>query len=225
MLSNAARFLMVSAAASLVALGAAPAEACSELADAALDIIESGASTGNGASFVTLVMKQALGITGTDIRTAFGSVSPVSAQYYFNIISENRFTHITSVHDLAAGDVLSIDATSVYNGHSVILLGPASQLPSPMNPIYANTIQWSVQIADATTAVHGCSVSYPDSRWTGACNGGTFTPGPGTAYMRLYSDLQGTLLGYSWSVTSGATYYAPAVRPYAIGRLTTCPIF
>ncbi|AUX39720.1 uncharacterized protein SOCE26_011150 [Sorangium cellulosum] len=224
MLSNAARFLMVSAAASLVAFGAAPAEACSDLADAALDIIDSGASTGNGASFVTLAMKQAFGITGAEVRTAFGSVSPVSAQYYWNIISENRFTHITNVNDLAAGDVLSIDATSVYNGHSVILLGPATQLPTPMNPIRPNTIQWSIPIADATTAVHGCSMSYPDSRWTGACNGGTFTPGPGTAYMRLYSNLDGTLLGYSWSVTPGATYYDPAVRPYAVGRLSACSL-
>ncbi|XXT23116.1 hypothetical protein WME94_16395 [Sorangium sp. So ce429] len=228
MLSNVARFLMVSAAASLVALGSAPAEACSDVADAALDIITAGTAVSNGAPFFTRAMRDQSGYTGTDIAVLWGSTSPNSHIYYDNIIAESYFTHVTNVADIAAGDLLAIDqvvnasGTVTYSGHAAIITGAATQILPALSPVYASTKQYAVPIADATSTSHGCSVSYPDSRWSGVCNGGTFAAGPGTAYMRLYTDLSGNLLGYTWSVTSGATYYSPSTRPYAIGKLTSC---
>lgn len=228
MLSNMARFLMVSAAASLVALGSAPAEACSDVADAALDIITAGTTVSNGAPFFTRAMRDQSGYTGTDIAVLWGSTSPNSHVYYDNIIAEHYFTHVTNVADIAAGDLLAIDqvvnssGVVTYSGHAAIVTGPATQISPALSPAYASTKQYAVPIADATSSSHGCSVSYPDSRWSGACNGGTFAAGTGTAYMRLYTDLSGNLLGYTWSVTSGATYYSPSTRPYAIGKLTSC---
>ncbi|HTN87059.1 MAG TPA: hypothetical protein VL242_25345 [Sorangium sp.] len=228
MLSNVARFLMVSAAASLVALGSAPAEACSDVADAALALITAGTPVSNGAPFFTRAMRDQSGYTGTDIAVLWGSTSPNSHIYYDNIIAENYFTQVTNVVDIAAGDLLAINhvlnssGTVTYSGHAAIITGPATQISPAISPVYANTKQYAVPIADATSSSHGCSVSYPDSRWSGACTGGTFTAGTGTAYMRLYTDLSGNLLGYSWSVTSGATYYSPTTRPYAIGKLTSC---
>ncbi|WP_437513714.1 hypothetical protein [Sorangium sp. So ce1099] len=219
---------MVSAAASLVALGSAPAEACSAVADAALDLITAGTTVSNGAPFFTRAMKDQSGYTSTDIAVLWGSTSPNSHVYYDNIIAENYFTHVTNVADIAAGDLLAINhvlnssGTVTYSGHAAIITGPATQLTTALNPVYASTKQYAVPIADATSSAHGCSASYPDSRWSGACNGGTFTAGTGTAYMRLYTDLSGNLLGYTWSVTSGATYYSPSTRPYAIGKLTSC---
>ncbi|WP_438029147.1 hypothetical protein [Sorangium sp. So ce233] len=228
MLSNAARFLMVSAAASLVALGSAPAEACSDVADEALNIIAAGTSVSNGAPFFTLAMKNQSGYTSTDIAVLWGSTSPSSHIYYDNIVAENYFTHVTNVADIAAGDLLAINnvvnASGVvtYSGHTAIITGPATQLTTALSPIYASTKQYAVPIADATSSVHGCSQSFPDSRWSGDCKTGTFAGGTGTASMRLYTDLSGNLLGYTWSVTSGATYYSPSTRPYAIGKLTSC---
>ncbi|WP_437692083.1 hypothetical protein [Sorangium sp. So ce176] len=228
MLSNAARFLMVSAAASLVVLGSAPAEACSDVAEAALDLIEAETPVSNGAPFFTRAMRDQSGYTGTDIAVLWGSTSPNSHIYYDNIVAENYFERVTNVADIAAGDLLAIDqvvnssGTVTYSGHAAIITGPATQLPTALSPIYASTKQYVLPIADATSSVHGCNVSYPDSRWSGACTGGTFTTGPGTASMRLYTDLSGNLLGYTWSVTSGAAYYSPSTRPYAIGKLTSC---
>ncbi|XXY48042.1 hypothetical protein WME91_49390 [Sorangium sp. So ce269] len=224
MLSNVARLLMASAAASLVAFGSAPADACSDISDTALDLIADTTPVSSGAVFFTAVQKAAFGIPSTDIAVLWGSTSPNSAQYYTNFNAGNHVTKISTATGIAAGDVLVIGAAGTYTGHTAIILGPATQLSTALNPIYANTKQWAVPIADSTTSVHGCSTFYPDSRWTGTCTTGTFAAGEGTAYMRLYSDLSDNLQGYSWSVTSGATYYSPTTRPYVIGRLTPCPL-
>ncbi|WP_437758882.1 hypothetical protein [Sorangium sp. So ce1389] len=219
---------MVSAAASLVALGSAPAEACSAVADAALALIEAGTPVSNGAPFFTRAMRDQSEYTGTDIAVLWGSTSPNSHVYYDNIVAENYFDRVTNVADIGAGDLLAINhvvnssGTVTYSGHAAIITGAAEELPTALSPIYASTKQYAVPIADATSSSHGCSVSYPDSRWSGVCNGGTFTTGTGTAYMRLYTDLSGNLLGYTWSVTAGSAYYSPSTRPYAIGKLTSC---
>ncbi|WP_437758884.1 hypothetical protein [Sorangium sp. So ce1389] len=216
---------MASAAVSLVAFGSAPADACVDISDTALDFVADTTtpSVGSGAVLFTAVQKAAFGYTSTDIAVLWGSTSPNSAQYYSKFAASVHTTLITNASSIAAGDVLVIGAAGTYTGHTAIVTGPATQLSTALNPVYANTKQWAVPIADSTTSVHGCSVAFPDSRWTGNCTTGTFAAGEGTAYMRLYSDLSDNLQGYSWSVTSGATYYAPSVRPYVIGRLTPCP--
>ncbi|MGK3964673.1 hypothetical protein WMF38_10910 [Sorangium sp. So ce118] len=177
----------------------------------------------SGAVFFTAIQKEVFGYTSTDIALLWGSTSPNSALYYSKFAASVYTTLITNAASIAAGDVLVLGATSTYSGHTAIVTGPATQLTTALNPVFADTKQWAVPIADSTTSVHGCSVAFPDSRWSGTCGGGTFTAGEGTAYMRLYSDNAGALQGHSWSVTSGATYYSPTMRPYVIGRLTPCP--
>ncbi|HTN87057.1 MAG TPA: hypothetical protein VL242_25335 [Sorangium sp.] len=223
MLSNVARLLMASAAVSLVAFGSAPADACSDISDTALDYVADTVtpSVSSGAVFFTAVQKSAFGYTPTDIAVLWGSTSPNSSQYYTNFDAGNHITKITTASGIAAGDVLVIGTgTSTSSAHTAIITGSAIPI-SALNPVYAGTKQWAVPIADSTTTSHGCSASFPDSR----CVGGVFTAGEGTAFIRLYSDLSDSLVGYgfTWSVTSGATYYTPTARPYVIGRLTPCP--
>ncbi|WP_437818065.1 hypothetical protein [Sorangium sp. So ce1078] len=251
MLSNVARFLMASAAVSLVAFGSAPADACADISDGALDIINgtlappTGTTIGVGAGFFTWTQKLVYGIGDADINNLWGSNSPSSLIYYSEFTSGTNVnvTQITNVSNVAAGDVLVIGrgTTGSYSGHTVIIRNVATELTTALNPKYTNTRQWALPIADTTSSVHGCNATYPDSRWTGTCAGGTFTPGAGTAFLRIYSDpsgnlsgLSGTLVGgtatltgqgHSWSVTSGATVYDPTTRPYVIGRVTPCPLF
>ncbi|WP_438029150.1 hypothetical protein [Sorangium sp. So ce233] len=235
MLSNAARFLMVSAAASLVALGSAPAEAadadaCVDLHDAALTLIGDNTPVASGAVFLTAVQKEAFGYTSTDIAVLWGSTSPNSSQYFDNFFAaQPHFEEITTIGDVDEGDVLILDATMTYSGHTAIVTGPATLLASALNPIVADTQQWALPIADSTSSKHGCSASYPDSR----CVGGVFTPGEGTAFMRIYTDMSGVPVGHTWSVSaaSASNYFpisgtvpgAGAARPFKIGRLAPCP--
>jgi hypothetical protein len=235
MLSNAARFLMVSAAASLVALGSAPAEACPEIATAAINLI--GMPISAGAVLFTTAQKNAWGYTSTDISLLYGNNSPSSALYYDNAVdffdrsitpAGDDFTPVTSITQVAAGDVLVIDTTGSYSGHTAIVKEPAIPIAS-INPLIANTSQWALPIIDSTTAVHGCSTAYPDSRFTPSAPGscaGTFAAGPGTAFMRIYADLtSGALVAYSWSVTNGGPAYTAATRPFVIAKLASCPPF
>ncbi|WP_437977893.1 hypothetical protein WMF11_14640 [Sorangium sp. So ce295] len=236
MLSNAARFLMVSAA-SIVALGSAPADACSLLSAGALDFIAAGTPAATGAVFFTSVQKEEFWSDPDPVVDAandtanisyyWGSTSPSSEKYYSEFTkTPSLVSLVTSVSSIAAGDVLVLNKTASYGGHTVIVTGPAVQLTTPMNPIHATTTQWALPIADSTTSVHGCSTIYKDSRWTGTCT--NFTAGPGTGYMRLYADAAtGNPIGHSWSVTSGATVYwttGNGARPYVIGRLNSCPL-
>lgn len=219
----------VAVAAASIAFAPA-AEACQQISNSALDLITDGAPTGHGAPFFTAAVKAAFEYNSIQIATLWNSASPSSPLYYDHILNEQYFTHITAFEDADAdgladniepGDILSIDATTTYNGHTMVILDAPHVLQATLNPVIANTTQWVVEVADSTTTGHGCSSVYPDSRGCGA----GFVAGLGTGFMRLYTDnATGDLLGYTWSVTNSATaYYAPSVRPYAIGRLTPCP--
>ncbi|WP_437871734.1 hypothetical protein [Sorangium sp. So ce363] len=246
MLSNAVRFLMVSAAASFVALGAAPADACSLLSSGALDFIAAGTPSGNGAVFLTNVQKEEFWFDPDPIVDAvndsakmssyWGSTSPTSEKYYTEFTKPGAIVSlISNISNVAAGDVLVINKTvavpggpqTAYGGHTVIITGPAQQLTTALNPIYTGTIQWALPIADSTSSVHGCDAIWRDSRWTNTCS--DFVAGPGTGYMRIYTDSSGVPVGHTWSVTSGGTYFpitstTVAQRPFVIGRLNSCPL-
>ncbi|WP_437736779.1 hypothetical protein [Sorangium sp. So ce1335] len=250
MLSNVARFLMVSAAASLVALGATRAEAdetCGEddlpldlpsvIHAGALSVVASNPAMGNGAVLFSLVQKNELWDHGDanveeewdedDLDFIWGSISPSSEQYYDAFTDPAKapaggidVTLISNVAQLAAGDVLVLDKTMTYSGHLAIINGPAQELTTQLNPKFSQTRQWAVPIIDSTGSKHGSctATSFVDSR----CVNGVFTQGPGTAWMRVYSDLSGNLLGHTWSVTSSSTgYYSQTERPYVVARLTT----
>ncbi|WP_437727463.1 hypothetical protein [Sorangium sp. So ce861] len=242
MLSNAARLLMVSAAASLVALGSAPAEACQDIADEALDIVALGTPVSTGAQLFKLIQQNLWGYTDDDIALLWGSPSPSSAVYYNNGVNlvdvagtdpGDDFTPITNIASVAPGDVLVLNSTGSYSGHTAIVRLAPTQLTNALKPFVANTTQWVLPIVDSTTSVHGCSTVYPDSRFTPSAPGscvGTFTAGPGTAFMRIYADATtGAPVGHTWSVTSGGTYYAqtgtsPPSRPFVIARQQSCPL-
>ncbi|WP_437768545.1 hypothetical protein WME77_16650 [Sorangium sp. So ce764] len=246
MLSNAVRFLMVSAAASVVALGAAPADACSLLSSGALDFIAAGTPSAVGAVFFTNVQKEEFWSYPDPIVDAvndaanmsyyWGSTSPSSEKYYTEFTKPGAIVSLRSnISGVAAGDVLVINKTvaggvqTAYGGHTVIVTGPAQQLTTAINPIYSDTLQWALPIADSTSSVHGCSTTWRDSRWTSTCS--DFVAGPGTGYMRIYTDLAGNFVGHTWSVTSvsSSNFYPIAsttvpARPFVIGELTTCPL-
>ncbi|WP_437946941.1 hypothetical protein WME98_39825 [Sorangium sp. So ce296] len=240
MLSNAARLLMVSAAASL-ALGAAPAEACQDIADEALALAAAQTPLASGASLLTLIQKNIWGVNNTDLSLLWGSSSPSSAVYYDNAVDlidvpgtdpGDDFTPVSSVADIAPGDVLVIDATGTYSGHTAIVTGLPQQITA-INPKIGTYTQWALPIVDSTTSVHGCSTIYPDDRFTASAPGsctGTFRGGVGTAFMRIYADATtGALTGHTWSVTSGGTFYAQSgttypVRSFVIARVQSCPL-
>ncbi|WP_437787235.1 hypothetical protein [Sorangium sp. So ce1097] len=192
-----------------------------------------------GACFFVLSLKKAMGYSDKDIRYLWIKSRPSSGEL-FDFINdspavgaparepENYFRRVTTAVDIQKGDVLVIDKTATYAGHTVIITGPAREILPQINPRYSGTRQYAVPIVDSTSTAHGCfseESPYADSRWSGECTGGYMAEGAGTATMRVYADsFSGMLLGYTWSVTSSQTsYYSPSTRPYRIGRLAKLP--
>jgi hypothetical protein len=233
MLHLSKSFAAAAAMAAAVVAFSSPADACSEIGDAALDNVAAGTPLSYGAPFFTDSVKDAFGFSSSYIATLWGSYSPSSPLYYSHILAGNWFMQIpgittsdgTTSDNIQAGDVMVINSTTGYNGHTVVIIGTPTVISPQINPIVADTVQWAVPIADSTSTSHGCNPAYPDSRWSGPCAGGTFTPGIGTGTIRVYTDVTtGDTVGYTWSVTSSLTsFYSMAARPYALARVTPCP--
>jgi hypothetical protein len=165
-------------------------------------------------SFITKVMQQAYGWTSTYFKTWTGSSSPTAARYHDTIVAQNRFVRITSIADVAPGDLLAaryLTPTSTATGHVMWATGaPVPRTAS--KPIIDGTTQYELQVVDSASTGHG-----PTDTRRGA--DGTYEDGVGVGVIRLYADANGQVIGYTWSTLSASVYYDATTRPLAIGRL------
>ncbi|MDI1449492.1 hypothetical protein [Polyangium sp. 6x1] len=197
-----------------------------DVSGAALDLVVAGTNTGNGGSFVTKAVKDALGWTSSQ-WTYYFTYSTLSAQRWYEYITAGtNLVEVDNIADVDAGQIIAINATGSYTGHAAVIIGEPIDITPPnafYTPYVTGTKQWALPIADSTGSEHGQNASYPDSRRVS----GVFTANiPGTAYMRLYTDATtGEILSYSWSVTStnDANVFDQSERPFAIGELTVSP--
>ncbi|HVK70429.1 MAG TPA: hypothetical protein VM694_38515 [Polyangium sp.] len=187
-----------------------------------------GTNTGNGGSFVTKAVKNALAWTNSQWLYCFEVSTLSAAQWYEDITTGHNFVEITNIADIDAGHIIAIDATGSYTGHAAVIIGEPIDITPPAGyytPYRTGQKQWALPIADSTGSEHGQNASYPDSRRVA----GVFTANiPGTAYLRLYSDeATGEVISYGWSVTATneANVYDQSERPFAIGELdiSACP--
>lgn len=165
-------------------------------------------------SFITKVMQQAYGWTSTYFKTWTGSSSPTAARYHDTIVAQNRFVRITSIADVAPGDLLAakyLTPTATATGHVMWATGiPVARTAS--KPIIEGTTQYELQVVDSASTGHGPT----DTRRRAD---GTYEDGVGIGVIRLYADANGQIVGYTWSTLSASTYYDATTRPLAIGRL------
>lgn len=219
---NRLGFFGAAAVASVLCFSSAPALAAADVSGAALDLVVAGTNTGNGGAFVTKAIKDAYDLTDAECRYIWDSASLSSAKWYDEVVEGTYFVEITDIADVAAGQLLVIDAVAspAYAGHTVVVTGAPIDITAEYTPAITGTKQWALPIADSTGSEHGQNASYPDSRRVS----GVFTGGvPGTAYMRIFSDADtGEILYYSWSVanTSLGVVYDKSERPFVIAELT-----
>ncbi|MDI1433715.1 hypothetical protein [Polyangium sorediatum] len=197
-----------------------------DVSGAALDLVVAGTNTGNGGSFVTKAVKDALGWTSSQWLYYFSYSTLSAARWYEAITAGTNLVEVDNINDVDAGQIIAINATGSYTGHAAVIIGEPIDITPPSGfytPYVTGTKQWALPIADSTGSEHGQNASYPDSRRVS----GVFTANiPGTAYLRLYSDATtGEILSYSWSVTStnDANVFDQSERPFAIGELTVSP--
>ncbi len=172
--------------------------------------------------FVTLSLLKAFEFGRGDIDAWMGSKNPSSARYHDNILFQNNFYRIQRAPDVRRGDILAmkyLDKASGGTGHTMIAAS-VPVLRSSTEPIIDNTLQYELTVIDSTSSLHG-----RDTR-TGTGSNGSDQDGAGLGTMRLYADAStGQITGYTWSLSSGSTYYtatSPATdrRSLMVGRMT-----
>lgn len=168
-------------------------------------------------SFVTQLWSHTYGWNGTTFKSWMGQSSPNAAQYHDAIAQQNGFTLLRNISQIAPGDIIAIAYYPEYqspSGHVMIVQAPPQANSS--KPIIANTYQWTLSVIDSSSSYHGTG----DTRYAhpGGIGQGTF---------RLYTNPDGTVAGYTWSLlsTSLSTYYPQATTTatghhLVIGRLT-----
>lgn len=165
-------------------------------------------------SLLSLVMKRSYGITDTAMVAWLGAKWPGPKAYHDAIVAGAHFTRITAISQMQPGDVLAIKGLSAgYSSHVAVIV----RAPMPViatKPFIAETTQYQILVDDSTSNYHYIQdtryVASPDTSFTGA----------GRGMMRLYADTNGNLVGFTWSMSNGSTYYTNggALKDIVVGR-------
>jgi hypothetical protein len=90
-----------------------------------------------------------------------------------------------------------------------------NDVPTPRkasNPEVEGTEQWEVSVIDSSESGHGKM----DTRRK---LDGSFGDGVGQGILRIYSNTNGEIVGYTWSTFAVSDYYDRNTRRLVIGRL------
>jgi len=153
-------------------------------------------------SFVTLLWQHTYGWTPATFSSWTGHTSPVAAVYHDEIVAQNDFIRLQTIDELQPGDLIAIvyyPETQSPSGHLMIVEDVPQANSS--KPFIDGTNQWTIAVVDSTSSYHGTS----DTRYA-------HPGGIGRGIFRLYTNADGTVAGYTWSLlgTSVASYYAQA---------------
>jgi len=184
----------------------------------------------NRSKCASLVSQLLVKAYGDDFAGWLGCASPNAATYHDAIEVEDGFSLIESVHAIAVGDVIAIryfDAGCTalscgaakgctVSGH-VALIAAAPQARAATAPIVPGTQQFTVDVIDSSSDIHGSS----DTRYQ-ADPKHLDDAGVGRGTMRLYVDAADPahpVVGYTWSTWSGSVYHSSVTRDLVIGRI------
>ena len=170
-------------------------------------------------SFTTLLLQRAYHWSNAEIKDWLGSTNPEAFAYHDAIVDRNKFLRITHVDKIRPGDILAIKYTDHHasnngvedTGH-VMLVAEAPQEIRAHKPKTEDTRQYVVTVIDSSASGHGPldTRHRPDGKFTG---------GIGRGVLRLYSDKEGKIAGYTWSDGNNSPFYAAPERDLVAGRL------
>lgn len=149
----------------------------------------------------------------------FGTVRPLALDYYHTAKKENKFQLVQGIRNLEVGDfvILSVFKSSPMkrgpdSGH--IMMANAKPQLLGIDPLHGGGKWqiWSLEVIDST---HGHGKT--DTRY----RNGRFWPGIGRGSIALFTDEQGNIVGYTWSVSPRSIFYTQKQRPLIVGRYPT----
>lgn len=163
---------------------------------------------------LNLLFERAYGITPNDFEKWLGKRRPLASEYFNAITQHQNFRAITSIGSVRPGDIIAIrypPGTNENTGHIMIVNDvPARRKPS--KPEVEGTDQWEVGVIDSSESGHGKTDTRrkPD---------GSFGDGVGQGILRIYTNTNNEIVGYTWSTFAVSDYYDQNTRQLVIGRL------
>ena len=149
---------------------------------------------------------------------------PLAKHYHDAIIHENGFQQIKHVGDALPGDLLAViyPPGEENTGH-VMLVADKPRKRDATPPLIADTVQWEVAVIDVSRSGHGPN----DTRARAAASpedansdsGKHSREGLGRGTLRIYTDENGAVAGYSWSTTKGSKFVEQSYHHLVIGRV------
>ena len=165
--------------------------------------------------FIDSLLQYTYGYTPQDYKKWFDSHRPSAKRYHDAIVDQSGFTQVQHVQDMLPGDLLAVKYLNRTDNTGHIML--AAERPiriSPKAPVVAGTQQWSVEVIDSSESGHGPT----DTRHARGA-GGKDHDGVGEGVLRIYSDAEGSIAGFTWSTVSASKFKDPGDEHLVIGRL------
>lgn|SRR5262249_50448980 len=161
---------------------------------------------------INALLAQSEGLTRDDFKSWLGKSRPVASTYHAAITMQNGFRRIEGIGEIMPGDLIAIKYPdgSENTGH-IMLVAEAPRLRQASNPLVQDTEQWETRVIDSSRSGHGKT----DTR---RLEDGTFRQGIGAGVLRLYTDYQGIIVGYTWSTFGNSDFYDQGERNLVVGR-------
>lgn len=185
-------------------------------------------------SFGALLLTKDYGFDDEALTDLFGEAAPEADEWFAAVRDSERFQRIATIGAIQPGDFLVIDylpGKAIPTGH-VMLVDSAPRriaehdtarpLPWPRpkeradQPLTWKTpllVEWHLTIIDSSRSPHGEG----DTRRR-ANPDGSDDNGLGRGDLRLLTDREGRLLGYTWSISANSRIWSSAERPLITGR-------
>lgn len=165
--------------------------------------------------FVDALLRHCYSYDESAFKQWFGSRRPTAARYHDAIEAETGFTRVRYVRDLRPGDLLAVKYLMNKENTGHVML--ASGLPRRMEakkPFVDGTEQWEVAVIDSSQSGHGTQ----DTRHKKGHDGKDHD-GLGEGRLRLYTEREGGVVGFTWSTLNASAFKEPKDEHLVMGRL------
>jgi hypothetical protein len=165
--------------------------------------------------FIDSLLQTCYGYTPAQFKKWFDSHRPSAKRYHDAIVAQKGFTQIQHVQDILPGDLLAVKylKRTDNTGHVMLAVDRPLRIGA-REPQISGTQQWTVTIIDSSESGHG-----PTDTRHGRGPGGKDHDGVGEGVLRLYSDGEGRIAGFTWSTVAASKFKDPADEDLVVGRL------
>ena len=167
--------------------------------------------------FLNLLLEHVYRLTPAKLYRLTGHQRP-TATAWFDAVGTDKaagfLAPMTNVPDLRIGDLIFIKYPpgEPDTGHVMIVARTPIERQESL-PLVPGTKQWAVQVIDSSKSGHGPT----DTRHQ---TDNTFARGVGKGLFRLYTNADGSVAGYSWSVVKKSKFVPVSEHAVRFARIT-----